>query len=708
MVQSSSTSANGRAFVRSLNVLLKYCNLYGLDHARSVAQFDSAWYELRGVTRGTGDLGFLVGISGSQLLIDGVPLDLSPAEYDFAELLASSRIGSIRFSSHVTRTEFQLLVRIFTDEDVSLSGRSARLEELFGYQTKSSIRISDSAFIQDGAGFYEGGSATVIRAQASPLGEPAPRKRAASPKDSPRAAKSGRASRSRRTAESSASASFAETNASSVAVANSPDSVAPASDSSGFRDSRHSSRHHHSGTSQREQNLNEHSAHYDSKLASLQLQNALRKIGEQMSAETDLKRQTALSAAFMRFSQEALSSRDYLSLEQALDVLSTLEESRPGWAQSLRPRIGVKSCVPGFIEAALSNDQVPDGLLGVLARVPEDAGVHLASRLARALRCTERERAVDLAKSLGEPCAHHLKELLRTSGADKAALALGLLSRLDPRAVNELLPRRLRENGRDFHDVVVRQLSVAGAPQRGAILANCLELFDALILPLAIDEIGMSGDVETAPKLLRIADGGVIKNCPDYIRVKAIEALGRLRAPAAASPLREIVESRKTLGWTHPEEIRTAAAQALSKFDLAWARKFLPKSGLDANILAFAPLDPKPGRDFVRHRRYRRIRLPRNVPATIISSRGNSSSAISVLSLDGGLLSGAVHLPIGAEATLKIPAGLRSISMQAVVRFVRDEKAGFETVGMAIDDRVKLRRLLVSLNNETQSLGIRA
>ena len=128
MVQSSSTSANGRAFVRSLNVRLKFCNLYGLDHPRSASQFDSAWYELRAVTRGTGDLGFLVGVSGSQLLLDGVPLDLSAAEYDFAELLASSRVGSIRFSAHVTRTEFQLLVRIFTDEDVSLAGRSTRLK----------------------------------------------------------------------------------------------------------------------------------------------------------------------------------------------------------------------------------------------------------------------------------------------------------------------------------------------------------------------------------------------------------------------------------------------------------------------------------------------------------------------------------------------------------------------------------------------------
>ena len=324
-----------------------------------------------------------------------------------------------------------------------------------------------------------------------------------------------------------------------------------------------------------------------------------------------------------------------------------------------------------------------------MARVPEDASVILALKLARSARCVERERVVDLARSLGAPCAQHLKEALRNGGAEKAAMAIGLLSRLDPYAANELLPRRLRDNGRDFHDVIVRQLSIAGARERGRILANSLELLDTMILPLALDEIGMSGDQETAPKLLKLAEGGVVKNCTDYLRVKAIEALGRLRAAPAAPRLREFVESRKTLGWEYPEEIRTAAAQALSKFDLAWARQFLPKSGLDTNILALAPLDPKPNRDYVRQRRYKRVKLARNVPATISTANASYSSAISVLSLDGGLLYGDVKLPVGAEATLKIPAGLRSISMQAVVRFVRNQKAGFEMVGMAIDDRVK-------------------
>jgi hypothetical protein len=87
------------------------------------------------------------------------------------------------------------------------------------------------------------------------------------------------------------------------------------------------------------------------------------------------------------------------------------------------------------------------------------------------------------------------------------------------------------------------------------------------------------------------------------------------------------------------------------------------------------------------------------VPAVITSQRGKYSSAISVLSLDGGLLSGDIQIPVGTEATLKIPAGLRSISMRAVVRFVRSQQAGFEMVGMNLEDRSKLRRLLVSLGS---------
>jgi hypothetical protein len=728
IVQSSTTTANARAFIRSLNVLLKYSNMYGLEHSRAAAQFDATWADLRSAVRGTGDLGLLVGISGSHLLLDSIPLDLSPAELDFAELLNTARVGSIRFMGSVSRAEFQDLVKVFVEGATSEGSLAHRVESQFGYHTKSRIHTSESLFVQEGAGYYAGGSSTPFESQiASGDGSArrarmrsfeksaAPDKRHAtkphtSHAPASNASSSARAEKSSRSAFSNAVSMVDQADRREGETLRSP--RRRSADREALAQSHQQHAHGSNDSRPRESSLNSNRPQpsgYDAQLASKELQGALRKIGDQMSEEADPATQAKLSATFTRFSHDALAANDYESLEQSLDVLSRLEDHRPGWAQSLRPRIGVKNRIPEFVDAALGREEAPEGLLGVIARMPDDASSILAMKLTKAARCTERERVVDLARSLGTASAQHLKEMVRSANVDKSVMAIGLLSRLDPYAVNELLPRRLRDNGRDFHDVIVRQLSVAGARERGHILANSIELFDRMILPLALDEIGMSGDQETAPKLLKLADGGVIKECTEYLRVKAIEALGRLRATAAGPRLRHYVESRKTLGWEYPEEIRTAAAQALSKFDLAWARQFLPKSGLDASVLALAPLDPKPNRDYIRQRRYKRIKLSRNVPATITTMTANHSTAISVLSLDGGLLHGDVkNLKIGAEATLKIPAGLRSISMQAVVRFTRDQKAGFEMVGMALDDRLKLRRLLVSLGSGPQQLSIRA
>jgi hypothetical protein len=434
-----------------------------------------------------------------------------------------------------------------------------------------------------------------------------------------------------------------------------------------------------------------------SKAASQRLQDALSQIGQQLAAEQDIELQTLLSAAFVRLSQESASRRYYRAMQQALDSLADLEEQRPTWAQSIRPRIGVENRLSEFIEEALTAEAMPEGLVGLLMRTPQGAAEHLAVRLARSARRTDRENVVQLAKAMGVACAAHLKEVLRSEPPARAAGVVGLLSRLDAAAVEDLLPVRLRHGGRNFHDAIVRQLSTAGAPERGQLLANSIEQFDAMALPLALDEMGMCGDPATAPKLLRIAEGDILPDGPHYLRVKAIEALGRMRAPGAIGHLRRFVEARKGFGWAYVEEIRMASAQALMKLDPEWMQAFLPRSGLDAQVMALAPLDPMPGRDVVRYRRYKRIRLARNVPAVIMSQRGKYSSAISVLSLEGGLLSGDIQLPVGTEATLKIPSGLRSINMQAVVRFVRSRQAGFEMVGMSLDDRAKLRRLLVSL-----------
>ncbi|HEY6443261.1 MAG TPA: PilZ domain-containing protein [Candidatus Acidoferrales bacterium] len=883
---------NARAFVRSLNILLKYSRLYGLEHARSADQFETSWKELGEAVRSAGTDGLLLGASGSQLLLDGMPTESTPAERSFADLLNAAGVASICFLPEVERDEFLRLTKAFTDMSSKAGSLGERLEHYFGKGTRSGIRVNEIRFVAEDAAFSEarvaaqltartlgadaervqdwfrnpekmiqliaaaegahggpvgqgaggpgaggsgaggpGASGGYVAAMPSgvagglpPLGEAEmhnllrllgqlgeatrtgkpeqldetawQRKLSALPQNAQVTLRQALATVAAQTPSAKVDENMLLRLAESLAIRFALDrfqrgevrvnAVRQMLEKMGHelktlrklltaREEKMASAgmsvESHADVLDRQfwaavpesgkravltseeawcippRNVQQYVeellgrgeadaaadvllkyascvrnkdaearkkaaiglgqlAELYSKGASRRLQDALGQIGQQLSAEPDQELQTLLSAAFVRLSQESASRRYYRAMQQALDSLADLEEVRPTWAESLRPRIGVANRIPEFIEEALTAEAMPDGLIAVLMRLPQSASEHLAVRLARSWRKSERENIVQLAKALGGACSRYLKEVLKSEPPAKAATVVGLLSRLDAVAVDELLARRLRQGGRSFHDAVVRQLSIGGAPQRGRLLANLIEKLDEMVLPLALDEIGMCGDPETADKLLALAEGDILTGRPEYLRVKAIEALGRMRATVAIDGLRRFVESRKAFGWAYPEEIRTAAAQSLMKLDEEWMRAFLPQSGLDAKVMALAPLDPAPERDVVRHRRHRRIRLPRNVPAVITSPRGKYSSAISVLSLEGGLLSGDIQLAVGTEATLKIPAGMRSISMQTVVRFVRSRQAGFETVGMAIEDRSKLRRLLLSLGGPEPSQDV--
>src|SRR5215468_5409314 len=97
--------AAGRAFVRSLNILLKFARLYGYDHARTTEHLTTAWNELRTAVPEGSEQGLLLGATGSQLLLDGVPLEGSPAEKEFARLLSMAGLASIQFYPCITEDE---------------------------------------------------------------------------------------------------------------------------------------------------------------------------------------------------------------------------------------------------------------------------------------------------------------------------------------------------------------------------------------------------------------------------------------------------------------------------------------------------------------------------------------------------------------------------------------------------------------------------
>jgi hypothetical protein len=269
------------------------------------------------------------------------------------------------------------------------------------------------------------------------------------------------------------------------------------------------------------------------------------------------------------------------------------------------------------------------------------------------------------------------------------------LSRLAVTTLIELLPSRMGEFNRFYQDIIVRQIAYGAASDRGRTLLELLELLDSLILPEAIDEIGMSQDRSASSSLIALATAGPAHNRPPFVQLKAIESLGRLREVEAVPTLRTILEDKKLFGYNQHRELRIAAIQALSKIDPRYGTQALAESGLDAAEIAVAPLDPGPGCPWVRQRRYERIVLPRTLSATLSSSWGKSNIIMREMSLGGGMGTRSDNLRVGSEAHVEISVGVKKIRGEVLLRRARVNEIGFEFVSMDLDSRYRLRRVLV-------------
>jgi hypothetical protein len=421
---------------------------------------------------------------------------------------------------------------------------------------------------------------------------------------------------------------------------------------------------------------------------------AIRKAGEQLLKDPDAELQSLLAAAFVRLSQEASACRNYVAVGEVCTAMQNLAKKRPALVIDLQPRIGVENRLPEFIEETLRLPEIPHDLILVLRQTSQAAVEHLADRFFRCMRREECDRMVDLVKQLGQAGLNQLREMLRTGQSRPASSAVGLMSRLDVPSLLELLPHRLKEWNRFYHDVVVRQIAYGAAPDRGRTLLELLEVVDPLVLPQALDEIGMSGDRSAAPPLVVMARAGEAELRPPFVQLKAIEALGRLRDPDAAPDLRLILEAKKRWKFANHRELRVAAAQTLAKIDPRYGAQVIADSGLQPAELAIAPLDAAPACPWVRQRRYERIVLPRTVSATISSSWGKSRIMIRELSLGGGMGTKEDNLRIGSEANLDIASGMRHIRAQVLLRRARVNEVGFEIVNTDMESRYRLRQLL--------------
>ncbi|OLB87681.1 MAG: hypothetical protein AUI12_06265 [Acidobacteria bacterium 13_2_20CM_2_57_6] len=903
-------TTSGRAFVRSLNILLKFARLYGYEHARTIEQLQIAWQELRtAIPLGT-EAGLLLGATNSQLLLDGVPLEGSPAEKQFAQLLSAAGLASIQFFSSVTEEEIGRFARAFP------TGKSKPAE--LALQLKSAlagaqgIRINEICFVATDSRLKESSIAAQL-ASASLGGEQEqvrewlndPKKlleliAAAQGSKGPGGSGAGNANAA---ADGSAASATGATTTTGCGLGGEADGVflglrggtgpqwkgaghaaAPTEDEvlgilgaltnfgrigagqagpgGGVGPARlqqqmaempdqsqdllrqalaslvakapnakvdesvivqlaehlairfalerfergevkvNAVRQMLDRMNQEIENLRKIlGAHEDkmtdagilaeshreildrqfwaevpdsgkravllseeawcipprnvqsyvgelikhgeiaeavsilqnyaacadseeaearkktaaglSEMAELYakadpklLGEALRHLGLRLSIEQDAELQALVNAAFVRLSQEAATSHCFPAMQQALDLIAGVETQRPGIARSLRGKMGIEERVPEFVDEALKARHVAAGLTNVLKLLPQTTMEQLSVRFNRCSLRDDSEHVANLAADLGEEGVQYLRSTVRGGPIAEAVEMAGLLSRLDPESVMVFLPGRMKDFPRTSQDRIVRQISASGAARRCHILLELLDHVDPLVTPLVIDEIGVAADREALGKLLTIADGDLPTGGGPYLRVKAVEAVGRINAPESISTLKRIAESKKVFGWLHPQELRIAALQALEKLDPEWVREFLPKSGIEKEEYTLAPLDVPVTSKFVRQRRHTRVRLKKAVRAICTNLKEGCSLEIKTASLTGGVATLSRHLTPGTQVQLRFQIGMRNFHVTALMRDSRAQDMAFEIVDMDLDERGKYRRLLAgnlsaSSNNQT-------
>ena len=930
-------AASARAFVHSLNILIKYARMYGYEHKRTEAQFETTWNELQTALPAGGDAGFLLGVSDNKLLLDGIPLESGQAEKSFATLLTTAGLASLHFSKEVTEEDFVRLVRAFTIAGSKATDVAKQIKDALGAgKQNSTIKINEVKFVAadpltgdvsiaaqiaaqtlgpefkqwlndpqkmlqliaaaegaasgggkggDGVpmvplgsvpntpagkggdaspsgtpgpypasafggwfgggggsgsgapggfgGGYPGGSGgtgggggaasgvapgwvpmvplqeqEVIQAirlltrfgqvqqdpgvkeedlkkdiaQADPntrlnlqqlLGSLAAQAASAQEEDTPLLMKAAehmairfaleryqkgevkvnavhqmmehmsrqmdslrqilrlqeeKMSKAGMLVESHADildrmfwAEVPEAGKKSVLLSHEAPCVPPRNlrqfvEQLLERDDKQSAaeilNNYSNCLSAKDIEPRRRTAIGLSQLADLYarlggqpMAQAVRKLSEQIIAEKDAELQSLYSAAFVRLSQEASAAKNYAAVNEVCAGMELISVERPVLISDLRPRVGVENRLPEYIEEALQVDQVPADLLSVLRRTSQSGSEHLADRFFRCMRRDECDRMIEMVKQLGSPILSQLREILRTGQPRQASAVVGLVSRLDVGTLLELLPSRLPEWNRFYHDVVVRQIAYGAAADRGRTLLELAEVFDPVVLPEAVDEIGMSGDRTSVSPLIAMAKPGDAASRSPLVQLKAIESLGRIKDAEAVAILREILESKKTFGWLFHRELRIAAAQALSKTDPRYSSQVLSDSGLEPSELAIAPLDMAPACPWVRQRRYERLVLAKTVSGTLGSSWGKSRIIIRELSLGGGMGTKEDNLRIGSEAELEISVGMRSkIRAHVLLRRARVNEVGFEIVNTDLDSRHKLRRLLIeALNNAPQN-----
>jgi hypothetical protein len=215
-----------------------------------------------------------------------------------------------------------------------------------------------------------------------------------------------------------------------------------------------------------------------------------------------------------------------------------------------------------------------------------------------------------------------------------------------------------------------------------AILADA----HPLVVPMMIDQIGIGQEATAVPMLMEIAAGEHEILRDQFVRIKAIEALGRLRAVEATELLHQLAGRREGLAFVEPAGLRAAAEDALA---------LLEDTPTSARVRAAFESPSAPLGNFFVPRRYTRVPLDSPLRAQMGSQPQMMSPVrVKTISLGGAYLESPSRLSIGDSIQLEVRSGLRKIHFTAVVRNIGPDGNGVEFVHMRDEDSEKLRKLV--------------
>jgi hypothetical protein len=293
-----------------------------------------------------------------------------------------------------------------------------------------------------------------------------------------------------------------------------------------------------------------------------------------------------------------------------------------------------------------------------------------------------------LVRAIGEPAIGALAARLAEPRRQRAAPAVKLLAATEPKRLLGALPRVLPSWDWSLQDLAISELA---RPAHGDPLPGLARVFlkivpeaDEMVVPAMLDQIGQEGERSGIPLLIELASGSNERLRDVFLRIKAVEALGRLRATEAAELLRGMLRQRNGLTHTEPAGLRAAAEEALALIENR------PSS---ARVRMEQESVEKSSADFHRPRRY--LRIPLDAPlAARIEGPVRAAAYVRTISLGGAFLEAKGGLKVGESMRVEIRSGLRRLRATAVVRNVAGNGGGVEFIHMKAQDRERLRRLV--------------